>query len=539
MSVVVESSEKIMGMGLFSWLLLFSFLLLIYFPASAQSSEFLSFKYSKAPLSEVIKDVAEITGKGIVFSGMDTRITWIQKFPKIGLFEAFKVVLHSQGFYLVREKTALWSIRQRDDGVDIHMNAWAVKSLENVIAEDLQDAFGVLFGGRVRITGGGKGGKVAVIGGQVDLLPVAVSMVEKFDALSKPGVEYTVYTVRHVLLRDVVQQIIAFLGKDVGLAPNPWSKEILVKGSVRDRIAAGAVIEMMDKPRKEVRRVLRLHRLHASEVSKVIASLGDAVEVQPVGTSEILFSGPAREVTRMLDVARDLDGGREQVRVEAVIAVITDEALDTLGMRLATANREGLRKLMVQGLTVSSPNLLLELVKGSFQVDVTAGSEKSNGQVLSSPSLTVLDGRSAKILVGQNIPLISRREKATKEDEQDGVEVQRVDVGLALDVVPNIEGDFVRLNIVQEVSSVAPEDQGAVDVTTNVRRIETSVLVPSGETIYLGGVKEEETGETVWRMPIFGYLPLIGELFTSRSESTKTSNLVISLKPVILSPGEG
>ena len=154
--------------------------------------------------------------------------------------------------------------------------------------------------------------------------------------------------------------------------------------------------------------------------------------------------------------------------------------------------------------------------------------------------MTVLDGKSAKILVGQNIPLITRRETSTSdnEDSTDGVEVQRVDVGLTLEVSPSIEGDFVRLKIIQEVSSIAPEDVGAVDVTTNVRRIETSVLVPSGDTTYLGGVREEETGETVWKVPLIGYIPMVGELFTSRSESRKSSNLVISLKPVILARGE-
>ncbi|MBF0383184.1 MAG: hypothetical protein HQL69_19350 [Magnetococcales bacterium] len=427
--------------------------------------------------------------------------------------------------------------------MDLKLKAWAVQRLENVIAVDLEDAVGVLFGERVRITGSKKGGRVAVLGGQIDLLPDALLMVQQFDEESRPDQEYNVYRVKHVLLRDVTKRLDGLLGKKVGLAPNPWSKEILVKGSIEDRLAAKAVIRMMDKPRKEVRRVIRLHRLSANEVSKVLQELGEAANIHSVGNSEILITGPADEVTRLLDVARDLDGGREQVRVEAVIAVLTDEALENLGVRLAASSMDnplGLNSITAQGSMVSSPNLLVELAKGSFMLDVSASDEKSHGKVLSSPSLTVLDGKSAKILVGQNIPLISRRETSTNDNSEntDGVEVQRVDVGLTLDVQPSVEGDFVRLNIVQEVSSVAPEDVGAVDVTTNVRRIETSVLVPSGDTIYLGGVKEEETGETVWRVPLVGHLPIVGELFTSRSESTKSSNLVISLKPVILARGE-
>ena len=220
--------------ALFSFFLLFSFL--FSFSISASTPAFLNFKYSNAPISEVIKNVANITGKGVVFSGIETRITWIQKFPKIALFDAFKSVLNSQGYYLAREKSAIWSIRKITDGVDVKLKAWAVQRLENVIAVDLEDAVFILFGDRVRITGSSKGGRVAVLGGQIDLLPDALNMIQNLDRESKPDQDYTVYKVKNILLRDLTKRLVDLLGKDIGLAPNPWSKEILIKGPIEARL---------------------------------------------------------------------------------------------------------------------------------------------------------------------------------------------------------------------------------------------------------------------------------------------------------------
>src|SRR5205823_1783978 len=105
--------------------------------------------------------------------------------------------------------------------------------------------------------------------------------------------------------------------------------------------------------------------------------------------------------------------------------------------------------------------------------------------------------------------------------------IERKDVGLQLTVTPHInEGDSVRLDIKQEVSSLSPTT-GAVDLVTNKRQITTSVLVGDGNMLVLGGLISDEVKENVSKVPALGDIPVIGNLFRYRSSSKTRRNLMV------------
>ena len=113
--------------------------------------------------------------------------------------------------------------------------------------------------------------------------------------------------------------------------------------------------------------------------------------------------------------------------------------------------------------------------------------------------------------------------------------VERKDVGLILTVTPHInEGDAVRLEIKQEVSALASTVVGAVDLITNKRELTTTVLVPDGGLLVLGGLKQEETHENTQGVPGLSRIPLLGNLFRSRNSSHTKRNLMVFLRPIIL-----
>jgi len=96
------------------------------------------------------------------------------------------------------------------------------------------------------------------------------------------------------------------------------------------------------------------------------------------------------------------------------------------------------------------------------------------------------------------------------------------------------EGDALKLNIEQEVSSIAPSVAGASDIITNKRSIKTSVMVGDGNVVVLGGLIDKQTGESVQKVPLLGDLPGIGALFRSKAGNVTKTNLMVFIHPVIL-----
>lgn len=145
--------------------------------------------------------------------------------------------------------------------------------------------------------------------------------------------------------------------------------------------------------------------------------------------------------------------------------------------------------------------------------------------------------------MGQEVPVITGSQASTTGSVYNTVE--RKTVGTKLKVIPQInDGESVLLNIEQEVSSVASassvdsssagSDLGA---TFNTRTINNAVMVRSGETVVLGGLLNNQTTESVSKVPILGDIPLLGYLFRYNSTSTSKQNLMVFIHPVILRDG--
>ncbi len=108
-------------------------------------------------------------------------------------------------------------------------------------------------------------------------------------------------------------------------------------------------------------------------------------------------------------------------------------------------------------------------------------------------------------------------------------------MGLTLTVTPHInEGDTVRLDIKQEISSLAPNVQGATDLITNKREINTSVMVGDGQMLVLGGLVSDEVKQNITKVPALGDIPVVGNLFRYRSNVRTKRDLMIFLRPTIL-----
>jgi general secretion pathway protein D len=139
--------------------------------------------------------------------------------------------------------------------------------------------------------------------------------------------------------------------------------------------------------------------------------------------------------------------------------------------------------------------------------------------------------------VGQEVPFLtgSYSQPGTVGGVNPFQTIEREQVGVRLVITPQIsEANDLILKISQEISSIAQSAAGAVDLITNERTIETTVIVEDGDILVLGGLLEDTLRESDQRVPVLGSIPLLGSLFRSRSTDKVKTNLMVFIRPRIL-----
>ncbi|NLF58623.1 MAG: type II secretion system secretin GspD [Candidatus Hydrogenedens sp.] len=172
----------------------------------------------------------------------------------------------------------------------------------------------------------------------------------------------------------------------------------------------------------------------------------------------------------------------------------------------------------------------------------------SDVEVLSQPSLVTLDNEEATIVVGQEVPFItstssSRRTDGTPDIGSYGgyTRVERQEVGIKLKVTPQIsEGDNVLVQTEIEISDTDATQIGTVDIvgpTTNKSVVTNKSLVKDGSTAVIAGLIRDSSKRDRTQPPILGDIPVIGWLFSSKSDRREKRNMVVLLTPHIVKEG--
>ncbi len=154
--------------------------------------------------------------------------------------------------------------------------------------------------------------------------------------------------------------------------------------------------------------------------------------------------------------------------------------------------------------------------------------------ILATPHLLTMDNQEAELIVAENVPFKVRT--TATESGFPVEEIERKDVGLTLRITPQIsEGDFVRLEIYQEISNVAEKQiEGASDLVTNKRSTKTTVVVQDNQPIVLSGLLQDTVDASIQKVPFLGDIPLMGNLFKATRNTGRKNNLLIVLTPHII-----
>lgn len=271
----------------------------------------------------------------------------------------------------------------------------------------------------------------------------------------------------------------------------------------------------------------------------------------------IVMRGSAVAINNVEALIAELDVRRPQVRIEAAIVEITGDVAEQFGVQLGLGSAAQVGSgagTSFSGAGVSLRNVLSLLgapaalalppegagvslgSRGDFGVFVQALAQSTKANLLSTPSLTTLDNEPGEIVVGQNVPFRTGSFATEGNTLNPFTTIERQDVGITLRVVPRVhEGNVVKLEVSQEVSSLINANvAGAADLITNRRSIQTTVLADDGETIALGGLITDDRLFGRSKVPVLGDIPVVGELFKSKSSSRTKRTLFVFLRATIL-----
>ncbi|MEO0500782.1 MAG: type II secretion system secretin GspD [Pseudomonadota bacterium] len=460
--------------------------------------------------------------------------------------------------------------------IDRDRSAMRLVTLDNAGAREIATAVAEI--GRA----GGDAGSVAVVPvdssnslvlrGDPARVEAIATIIAQLDSRAALGADVRVYYLEHAdaaFLLPVLQQI---AGQTVEVAPASIpDAEGNTDGAATEAARAAA------------------QQLAGDE------SGARAVITRYVGANAIIVSAPPDVQRTLGEVIRQLDTRREQVLVEALIVEVSDNAARELGLQFLLAGTDGTvpfastnysnqvinanvlggaiasealddSTVVIDGdaitrdvaaenlrepLQAAAAQQLLNVTGGLFGVGgvvgsavfgaiVTAVQSDTASNVLSTPSIMMLDNQPGRILVGQEVPITTGEALAPGNFQNAFRTVERRSVGIELDVTPQINSSgAIKLFLKQQVSSVAgPVASGSEDLIFNTREFETTITVDDGDIVAMGGLLDENERRTIEKIPFLGDIPLIGELFKARSRAKQRTNLIVFIRPRILSSRE-
>jgi general secretion pathway protein D len=418
-----------------------------------------------------------------------------------------------------------------------------------------------------------------------------VEIINRVDIAD--NLEVSIIDLKEAWVEDIVALLEQLAPEQIGksakgpnritIVASERTNSLVLKGEQYTVAKVKALISQLDVPanRSGTIKVIRLAHSDATKLAEILTNIASnsnqnessamvevSVQADEAINALVIRADPATMID-IMDIVDSLDVRRRQVLIEAAIVEVTTDFSHQLGSELAIGDRtsgntpigltapSGTLAQILQGLaTDTAPATSLgeaPLLAGgrlsqtgpSFAFIIKALASNSNVNLLSTPSITTMDNEEAKIVVGQNVPF---RTGSTVSGSQGTTNpfttIQREDVGLTLEVTPHINNDnLVRLSIHQEVSEVDASSlsigsEAAADLITNKRTIDTTILVDNGEVIILGGLIRDKETTAVSKVPLLGSIPLLGMLFRSKTYSTEKQNLLVFLRPTVLTTKE-
>ena len=370
------------------------------------------------------------------------------------------------------------------------------------------------------------------------------------------------------------------------LVSDSRTNSVLIGGDKSERLRLRALIAHLDTPledggdtqvrylryadAEELSTKLQQHFTQQAQAEGAAQSALSGAQVSVWGdtqTNAIVVNAPPKMMRSLMGIVDKLDIRRAQVLVEAIIVEVLADKTAELGVTWAVDGTGSNSPIAVTNFPAAGPGVvqLAGAIGGggdgttdptgligdgitfgigrisdsgtSFAAILHALEGDADTNIISTPTLVTTDNEEASLNVGQEVPFVTGSFSNTGSvggAVNPFQTIQREQVGVKLVITPQInEGDSLLLKISQEISSIAASSE-AVDLITNERIIETTVIVDDGQILVLGGLLEDVLRESNQRVPVLGSIPLLGALFRTQKTDTVKTNLMVFIRAKIL-----
>ncbi len=552
----------------------------------------------QADIRAFINNVSIVTGKTFIVDPRvqgKVTISSEQSLSPVEVFEVFKDVMRVHGYTLVRTATGEYRITliqgaAQDapftvgDGVNGRFATTVIK-LSQTDASEAARLIKPVMHSQGQLTAN-PGGNVLVITDFPENLRKAREIIAAMDTSDTRVETFRLNSLSAIDAEEALKSLAGAKPK-YRVVAIPGTNSLIVQGRALDIEKLRPIISSMDvgsvSPRGAVS-VVPLRFANGENIIELLTTLLPAYQIDgqaaptvayEQGSNTLVISASGDTQEALEQIIRRLDVRRPQVLVEAIIVEISDTAAKELGVEFAIAGLNGNAvPLLSSNFSRAAPNILglAGVIAGGqdgfdateqaaaissivgldggiagiggisgdtlYSAVVNALETDEDTNILSMPFVTTLDNVPATFLVGQEIPITTGESLlgAGAGNINPFRTFERQEVGIQLDVLPQIsEGDVVRLEINQEVSSIS----GALtsisgDFVTNKRSIQTTVLANDKEIIVLGGLLQDDEEISLSKVPLLGDIPVLGKAFQSKGTSRRKTNLMVFLRPTII-----
>jgi len=420
-----------------------------------------------------------------------------------------------------------------------------------------------------------------------------VRIIRRIDQSNDEDIE--VVPLSHASATEVVRVLTALtqaprsdgLPVTTTLVADSRTNSVLIGGDKSERLRLRVLIAHLDTPledggdtqvrylryadAEELSTKLQQHftQQAAAEGAAPSAVSGAGVSVwADAQTNAIVVNAPPKMMRSLMSIVDKLDIRRAQVLVEAIIVEVLADNTSEIGVTWAVDGTGSNSPIALTNFPSAGPGVVqlagaiasggsgtadptpligdgITLGVGrisdtgtSFAAILRALQGDADTNIISTPTLVTTDNEEASLNVGQEVPFVTGSFSNTGSvggAVNPFQTIQREQVGVKLVITPQINegGSSLLLKISQEISSIAASAE-AVDLITNERIIETTVIVEDGEILVLGGLLEDTLRESNQRVPILGSIPLLGALFRTQKVDSVKTNLMVFIRAKIL-----
>ena len=256
--------------------------------------------------------------------------------------------------------------------------------------------------------------------------------------------------------------------------------------------------------------------------------------------NSLVITATAPEYKRIKQILDRIDIAGNQVVLEATIAEVTLNDQLKFGLRWffeKGASSNQFTDTILGAIGTANPGFSYFLNLTDTKVVINALSQITDVNIVSSPTMTVMENKKAVLQVGDEVPIATQSAVAVGVPGAPIVNsISFRNTGIILSITPRVSDDGrVLLEIEQEVSDVVKTSTSKIDSPTiQQRRIKTVVSVRDGETVALAGLIQDKATRARDQVPILGDIPYVGNLFKTKDDLIKRTELLITITPQVI-----